>query len=215
MIKDYQVYVQPSFDKVLNDLKAEYEEAKKTGKYDDLTRHILKGWSKEEAKDGQRIHGHQRRMPNDSLKKAIKAFNGFFTCFNPIGCTFEDLYDEVKRRLTGIPFCEGPLTVYDVAIRIGWIFGILPKVYVYLNSGALVGAKRLLGKKSLPFRIPVSDFPAPLCNVPSIYIEDILCTFKDAFLPKSDPDYKTVSQILGIGSCNAKPSRKRWCNRLS
>lgn len=202
MIDGYNKKVRPSFDKVLFYLNDEFNEEQKTGNYDDdFIRHIVKGWKKGESADKEkRIHSHQNRMPGNSLKKGIERLNNFFIVFKPNEVTFEDLYDDVKRRFAGIYFCQGPLTVYDVALRIGNMYGIEPKVYVYLCSGAMKGAKRLLGKSNLPYRVPVSMFPAPLCNEPSMYIEDMLCTFKDVFLPKSDKDYKNIDHILGLDS---------------
>ncbi len=210
-IDEYHKKVRPSFDNVFKELEKEYKDATITGNFDDLVRHIVKGWN-------GKVHNHQRRMPKTSAEAAVLAFSGFTWRYSPKNTTFEDLYAEVEKRMKGIPFCQGPLTVYDVSLRIGKCLGIEPKVFVYLSAGAKIGARRLLNQKKLKNIESVSFFPSPLCNEPCIYIEDILCTFKDVFLPPNDKDYKSIDNILTNISCiscnsNRKPSIS--CHQIS
>lgn len=197
VVTKYHQYYQKSFDGVFRELKNEFNNLTLKGNHvnDDFIRHIIKGWSKNENVN-YGIHGHQRRMPEQSLAAGIRAFDNFNWNLSANTTSFEQLYEEVRSRFKGIYFCEGPLTCYDVAMRIGQLFDIEPKDQVYLNCGALKGAKLLLGEKNLSQIIDRAVFPAPLCNECSIYIEDILCIFKDAFRDKNDPKYRSVDEII-------------------
>ena len=199
MITVYNQYFRCRFDGVFRELKKEFANLTLQGNHvnDDFIRHIIKGWSQNENVY-YGIHGHQRRMPGQSLAAGIRAFDSFNWNLSANTTNFEQLYDDVCSRFKGIYFCKGPLTCYDVAMRIGQLFGIEPKDKVYLNCGALEGAKLLLKKKRLPGIIDRAQFPAPLCYEGSIYIEDILCTFKDTFRSKNDPKYRSVDEIIDI-----------------
>ncbi len=170
IIRTYNIKNKPSFDEVFRKLKAEYDTIEVNDSYDDFVRHVVKGWP-------GHVHGHQRRMPQKSLEQAVTAMRGFNWNLSPT-TTFEELYADITHRFKDIPFCRGPLVCYDVSMRIGQLFGIEPQELVYLSNGALKGAKRLMGTP-LSATILRSEVPAPLCNEPSIYIEDILCTFKE------------------------------------
>ena len=174
---------------------------------DSFLRHIIKGW--EHSPQGEPgIHGHQRRMPDGSLRQAVMKLRNLNWSSLSKKTPFEDLYKEICKLFDGIAFCQGPLVCYDVAMRIGQLYGIKPDKYVYLSNGAKEGARRLLGKKRLPDIIERSEFPQPLCNEKSIYIEDILCTFKDAFLAPTDSKYRSVDDILNNTICHPQASRK-------
>lgn len=198
VVTKYHQSCQKRFDGVFSELKKEFDNLTLKGNHvnDDFIRHIIKGWSKNENCN-YGIHGHQRRMPKGSLDAGIKALANFNWNLSASSILFEDLYEEVSKRFKGIRFCQGPLVCYDVAMRIGQLFGIEPIDKVYLSNGALEGAKLLLGKKVLSQIIDRADFPAPLCNERSIYLEDILCVFKDAFRVKNDPKYRSVDDIIG------------------
>ena len=199
VVTNYHQKCQKDFDGVFSELNKEFDNLTLQGNHvnDDFIRHIIKGWQKNEN-NNYGIHGHQRRMPEQSLAAGIRAFDSFNWNLSANTTNFEQLYDDVCSRFKGIYFCKGPLTCYDVAMRIGQLFGIEPKDKVYLNCGALEGAKLLLKKKRLPGIIDRAQFPAPLCYEVSIYIEDILCTFKDTFRSKNDPKYRSVDEIIDI-----------------
>ena len=199
VVTNYHQKCQKDFDGVFSELNKEFDNLTLQGNHvnDDFIRHIIKGWSQNENVY-YGIHGHQRRMPEQSLAAGIRAFDSFNWNLSANTTNFEQLYDDVRNRFKGIYFCEGSLTRYDVAMRIGQLFGIEPKDKVYLNCGALEGAKLLLKKKRLPGIIDRAQFPAPLCNERPIYIEDILCTFKDTFRSKNDPKYRSVDEIIDI-----------------
>lgn len=79
-----------------------------------------------------------------------------------------------EKRKTGI----GPLAVYDTALRIGWKLGKLPENTVFLQCGAVEGARRL-GITGIT-RVSRDDFRLrPLRDLPAYHIENFLCMYKD------------------------------------
>ena len=131
-------------------------------------------------------NGHQYCIPETSVKEAVDALlnsalisNGkVVNAFND----FEDLYAFIKSTIGNISGI-GELTIYDVAKRIGHIIEtpIYPKMYVYLSAGAKEEAEILLKKKGLRFREPINLFTPYFGTLPSIFIEDMLCIFKNSF----------------------------------
>lgn len=102
--------------------------------------------------------------------------------------TFEDLYESVRKDTE--PICGiGHLTIYDIALRIGFLYDepLLPKEYVYIQAGALKGIVNLssdpLYSHLFPPRAwaagayPASDFTAAFGPMESMFIEDFLCVF--------------------------------------
>lgn len=97
-----------------------------------------------------------------------------------------DWFDSVK------PYGIGPVTVYDVAVRVGAFLEVEPK-QVYMHAGVRQGlkaleealgnhpaGKRLAGAHKLP-RVPMYLFPQPLRKLPADDVEDILCTYREVF----------------------------------
>lgn len=103
---------------------------------------------------------------------------------------FEELYDEVERRITGIPHV-GLLTIYDATLRLGFILPqpIYPKDYVYIQAGASSGIKKLQKSKPSLFPMPITGakrysinlFKIAFNDLPSIFIEDFLCVYDNKF----------------------------------
>ena len=122
------------------------------------------------------------------LVKGNKFVNGF--------CDFEELYDFVHSVIGGISGI-GPLTIYDTAKRIGHLLqpAIYPKQYVYLAAGAKEGAETLLGMKPLKFRESIQMFEPYFGTFPSIFIEDMLCIYKDIYVKG------------GVGNATVSPSQ--------
>jgi hypothetical protein len=95
-----------------------------------------------------------------------------------------DLLDEIK------PYGIGPVTVYDVATRIGAFLGVEP-TKVYMHAGVRQGLKalesvlplnaQLLGAHKL-HRVPMYLFPKPFNKMKADDVEDILCTYREVFL---------------------------------
>jgi hypothetical protein len=88
------------------------------------------------------------------------------------------------------PYGIGPVTVYDVAVRIGAFLGIEPNK-VYMHAGVKQGLKALesvlpygsdlLGAHTL-HRVPMYLFPKPFNRMKADDVEDILCTYREVFL---------------------------------
>ena len=144
-------------------------------------------------------HGHQYCIPNNAVNIAvialmkskyigkhhksvpfIKSGSNKINGGNMSFSDFEDLHDFVRYAIGSINGI-GPLTVYDTAKRIGHIltYPVYPQEYVYLSAGAMDGAQALLGCSNLNFREPIEKFQPYFGTLGSIFVEDILCIFKD------------------------------------
>ena len=165
-------------------------------------------------------HGHQYCIPTEAVNNAVaNLLNSTFVnekgvsaplvdggLLNATFSDFEELYDFVRGVIGGVKGI-GPLTVYDTAKRIGHLYPtpIYPKQYVYLAAGALDGAKALLGRSDLKFREPVCLFTPYFGSLSSIFVEDILCIFKDDFAGLSTAPYPNlVKKGSGILFCSSK-----------
>ena len=100
---------------------------------------------------------------------------------------FEQLYDMVEAATCKI-YGLGSLTIYDMALRIGFIQEkpILPEKFVYIQSGALTGARNLsispdaavLGRTTWSTtRYDLIRYFPGFGSMESMYIEDFLCVF--------------------------------------
>lgn len=163
-------------------------------------------------------HGHQYCISDVSilearerLRKASVKRKPFVKAnkLNEVFADFEELYDFVNSVIGGVSGI-GPLTVYDTAKRIGHLFEkpIYPKAYVYLSAGAEKGAKALLNRKSLSFREPTIVFEPFFGTLPSVFVEDILCIFKNQFLPLSIEIKGTNKTLITKGNCVYKNRKK-------
>lgn len=132
--------------------------------------------------------GHQHRLQCAKAKPAAAALVSAIEktklwTKNYASKTFEDLYADVESAITGIGYA-GQIAKYDFAKRIGTVVGVQPTDYVYLHSGALIGAQRLLNIPSLKEgRYPVTMFTSFFPTLNAMEIEDILCVFHDIFAP--------------------------------
>ena len=88
------------------------------------------------------------------------------------------IVEDVARAVSGV----GPLTTYDIALRIGWFKGpeFKPEK-VYLHAGAKAGAMALTTKVDRV--VPITLFPPGLERLNAYEIEDFLCVYKGC-LPK-------------------------------
>lgn len=159
--------------------------------------------------------GHQYCISNDAVKQAVDALKKSVHVSaleqNPLVennrlvnsfTDFEELYDFVNSvigYISGI----GALTVYDTSKRIGHLFenAIYPKMYVYLNAGAMEGAKALLGRDDLKFREPANLFEPFFGTFPSVFTEDILCIFKNKFCTNSILTTTTSPTLTKTNDC--------------
>lgn len=92
---------------------------------------------------------------------------------------FDVLYEFIEaQEIKGI----GPVTCYDVAVRLGAWLGVEPKS-LYLHAGVRSGARALLGPDSVDGidRLPLSILPSPLDRLRADDVEDIMCTYREVF----------------------------------
>lgn len=151
------------------------------------------------------IYGnHQNRIvATVGVKKFKKTI---IACYNALTASpsiisksfksFEELYDEVYNRIGKLPHI-GLLTIYDAALRIGFILSdpIYPENFVYIQAGAYKGIKKLQTCPSASAlfstairkenKYDISLFSAAFGNLPSMFIEDFLCVY-DNKLDKLD-----------------------------
>lgn len=102
---------------------------------------------------------------------------------------FDELYDFIDEIK---PYGIGPVTVYDVAVRIGAYLNIEP-MSVYLHAGVRQGLRAFsaaLDRTDAPFemagwlqadKVPVSAFPPPFNRMRADDVEDMLCTYREVF----------------------------------
>lgn len=122
-------------------------------------------------------HPHQHRLKKADLRNfenSVLKFEALITSVND----FENLFQIVDNaKVQGI----GELTIYDTAHRLGAYRNIFPQK-IYLHSGTLVGAQKLVGKiKSKT--ILKEELPEPFSSsdLSCMELEDILCIYKRMF----------------------------------
>lgn len=118
-------------------------------------------------------HPHQRRLP----EKVLQAAHSRLSKTDLQSCdTFEELHDRIEAAIRPIPNV-GPLTVYDIALRLGAYLRLEPE-RIYLHSGTKVGA-RMLGVKRWIATLGRQDLPEAFRILKPREIEDCLCIYKD------------------------------------
>lgn len=97
--------------------------------------------------------------------------------------SFDILYEEIAGLIGGINGV-GRCAIYDAAFRIGHTIGLEPDKYVYIHDGLRKCAGKILSR-TIPqgqFRIPRNEFDNAYLGfkkMPSVEIEDFICTYKD------------------------------------
>jgi hypothetical protein len=124
--------------------------------------------------------GHLRRAPTNSLKDAVKVLSGKYKALKGFK-NFDDIYGAVENSVKPIHRLKG-MYFYDIALRIGVSKGLWPGK-VYLQCGALVGAKNLFRtwKPEDAVNLPTlecSAFPPELNCLNAAEIENFLCIFE-------------------------------------
>ncbi len=122
---------------------------------------------------------HQRRVGRvtlGQLEEALRPLVGEIArCAD-----FESLYNLVwTHRIPGV----GPLTVYDVSLRIATKLGFGP-TRVYLHTGTAAGAKKLGVRHTGP-PLSKAELPTQLHRLTCEQIEDFLCVYKSRLRPNS------------------------------
>lgn len=160
-----------------------------------------------------RRHSHQRRIPKIALGEAEQRLLAAERALAGAG-RFDDLYAIIANELRQVRSI-GPLTIYDIATRIGSHLGWQPE-RVYLHAGTRVGANAIgvKGRNGVPVRI--DTFPAELRVLSAYHLENLLCIFKaelaGAPLPPEMP--KGCGDPLLGASCNPKGRWKRSSSRV-
>ena len=123
---------------------------------------------------------HQYCIKSVAIKDAVDALYNAKVLHTKY-IDFEALYDDIRSLLISISGI-GNLTIYDTALRIGFIMNpiVLPRQYVYLACGAMRGAENLLNAKgALNYREPAYLFSPCFGNLSSHFVEDFLCVMED------------------------------------
>lgn len=92
---------------------------------------------------------------------------------------FDELHDILARIA---PPGIGPVTIYDVATRIGAFLGFEPQS-LYLHAGVRIGLATLYGHAVKEDRIPRKDWPVALKKLPADQVEDFLCCYREFLHP--------------------------------
>jgi hypothetical protein len=122
-------------------------------------------------------HSHQYRIPRSVLLAVEQKLQSLRRRLSQAE-SFEALHAEIEHEIGGLRGI-GPLTVYDIAHRIGSFLRLKP-AYVYLHSGAGIGA-RMLGFTGTT--LDPRSLPSAFSRLTPDEIEDCLCIYKDALGP--------------------------------
>lgn len=121
--------------------------------------------------DGKR-HPHQYRIPAASLQKAVRRLQRVDLAAAE---TFDELHDVINAAVRDIDMI-GPLTVYDIAHRLGAFLGLEP-TRVYLHRGTRDGA-RVLGLGRGRHALDLDELPREFHRLTAAEAEDCLCIYK-------------------------------------
>ena len=126
-------------------------------------------------------HNHQSKVPAAILSELERMLIGNSYRIRH-AMSFEDLYDLIDK---GKPKGIGPVTTYDVAVRIGAYLELTPR-YVYLHAGAQEGYRELVktghaSDKWLTRIIRLQDLPVELHVLSPDEVEDFLCVYRTVF----------------------------------
>ena len=127
-----------------------------------------------------KIHNHQSRVRGDCRRMyafKIKKYIDTVDINN-----FDELHDWLEDiAINGI----GPVTIYDVATRIGAYLKMEP-TSLYLHAHVRVGWNKLHGTRRVPEingRVPREMLPKPLHRIPADQVEDMLCAYAEYIKP--------------------------------
>ena len=131
------------------------------------------------------VHQYHLKKPvKTGCTNALKQDNIMSKKFND----FEELFDHIVDLFK--PYFKNiGLAHYDTAKRIGWHMNpkVLPQKYVYIFCGAETGLQNLIGNGVIcasdydrkNHRIPTSELQKIFPGMDSLFIEDMLCIYKD------------------------------------
>lgn len=130
------------------------------------------------AADGK-MHNHQSRVP-----QAVKDKFTLHITQEAKRISSSNSFDVLYDRLNAIkPEGIGPVTLYDVATRIGAYLKMEP-TSLYLHAGVRIGWCILHACRSPSVaRIAREDWPKELRVLPADEVEDMLCAYRDYLQP--------------------------------
>lgn len=142
---------------------------------------LLKACVKNRHFDFLHLKRDEKACLINKVAKKLKESNVLYNNFDD----FEALYQNIEELL-GQERGIGNLMLYDITRMIGYAHkpSIIPIQYVYLQSGAKIGARKLLNIKRVGRKLPINIFKKYFPNEDSQHIEDILCIYKDDFNSK-------------------------------
>lgn len=117
-------------------------------------------------------HPHQYRIPAASLQEAVQRLQRVDLAAAE---TFDELHDVISAAIRDINMI-GPLTVYDIAHRLGAFLGLEP-TRVYLHRGTRDGA-RALGLGRGRHTLDLDELPREFQRLTAAEAEDCLCIYK-------------------------------------
>jgi len=128
-----------------------------------------------------KVHNHQSRVKiGDRHLFSFRIMKSWVDDFE-----FEN-FDQLHDWLEAIkPPGIGPVTLYDVATRIGAYLRLEP-TSVYLHANVRTGWAKLHGTRRVPEvhgRVPVQLLPTALQRIPPDQVEDMLCAYCEVLQP--------------------------------
>lgn len=134
-----------------------------------------------------KMHSHQTKVTKDARREfgyRILAHYLIQSRWSPVNYTVPKSFHSFHQVLWLLrPAGIGPLTVYDVATRVGAYLKLEPD-RLYLHTGARLGWNALMGENARDYRavdeIHPLDWPKPLRQLSADMAEDFLCTYRDA-----------------------------------
>jgi hypothetical protein len=186
LMRAYYLHRSQGMMNFLNNLHRQYSQNKKISPK--MAKDILEGGHQERLKYELKIHYAQTFRDVIAILSKSKFLTDHYT-------NFEKLYFDIHKVLYPIKGI-GHLSIYDIALRIGYIRNpqIIPDKKIYIFRGAWVGINNLYVSNPSYFSKPASSFlnkngkisegvydmaifDSPLCDMPSMFLEDLLCVY--------------------------------------
>jgi hypothetical protein len=128
-----------------------------------------------------KCHNHQSRVKEADRQWFADRIADFLVCVGKKPRNFDELHDLLEVIA---PDGVGPVTIYDVATRIGAYLKLEP-TSLYLHAGVRVGWERLHGRCApATKRIPIKSLPKELHQLDADSLEDFFCTYREYFHPR-------------------------------
>jgi hypothetical protein len=162
------------------------------------------------VRPGGHKHAHQYRIRSSLLNEAERRLQDVKVELTR-AADFDGLHDTIERSI-GSMHGIGPLTVYDVAHRIGAFVGKDP-VLVYLHRGTKQGAAHL-GFKGRAFLDP-RELPSAFARLSAAEIEDCLCICAEQLAGgemtsgRTDTPVGCISYETRMRPICSRPTKKR------